>query len=1011
MFSTFQALVPRTGTGGRAPAEIRWAGIQIAPTGAPAAIRRIRPCRFDLVQEEQMTRWGTLVFALALSLVGWAPAFAQGGGASSTGSISGQVTDDSGGVLPGATVTATSPAQIGALTTVTNEEGMYRFPSVPPGEYKLQYDLSGFSTLVREGIRVTLGFNAAVNVKLAVATLQETVTVSGESPTIDTSATRLQTNYDQEKLASIPNARDMWSLLATTPSVTLNRVDVGGATMGTQTTYFAYGYSGQNRPLIEGINTTEGTQAAGFYLDYGSFEEVFVGAAANSAEMPNPGVITQFVSKSGSNKLGVNVYYDYENDGIQSKNLDSDQVLPSPGASIRPDGNRLASYKNFNLGVGGPLLKDKIWGFFAYLNQQNSVAAPPAGSILDGTPFDTKLFNYTWKATYQLNQNNKFIGYEQYGTKQQPHRTDSSNRLGAPVHISADSTVLQDSPSWVYKGEWNGTVGQNAFAEFRAGQFGYNFGLDSNTDTTRYESLSTNQILGGGRHWELDRRRNQYTGALSYFKDNFVGGSHNFKFGGEYLDESGETFWNQGYSDNVIHFVNGSLTGPLSATTPAGVRLYNNVDSLSALATTSFFVTDSWTVKKLTMNVGARYDHYRAWLPEQSLPAGRFVPTPLTFNEVSSVVKFTHVVPRLGATYDLLGDGKTVLKGNWGRFYFNPGVNLADAVNPNTANQYSDYVWNDVNGDRVFQPGEEGALQTRFGGVANASIDPGLNNAYTDEASAFVERAVTTDLGVRAGFVWKKDKDGWQQVNVLRPFSAYNIPITVRDPGPDGVVGNGDDGAAIQAFNLDPSLLAASSQVAENIDGYEGTYKTIEIAATKRYSHRWSTNASFSYIWTHEFGNLYFNNRFGTAISNFAFFGSYPSNPNEHTENEFTNWNVKFSGTFDAGWGLRITPVWKAQSGAPSGRFIGAPLNYGTQLILVEPIGTRRQDTVSVVDFRVEKQLRFADRARVGLFFDVFNALNSNTAVNINWRSGASFEKATTVLGPRIAKFGVKFDW
>ncbi len=129
--------------------------------------------------------------------------------------------------------------------------------------------------------------------------------------------------------------------------------------------------------------------------------------------------------------------------------------------------------------------------------------------IQDGTPFDTKLFNYTGKATYQMSQANKFIGYLQHGTKEQPHRTDSSNRLGAPVHITGDSTVLQASPSWVYKGEWNGTINQNMFAEVRAGQFGYNFGLDSNTEATRYEDVVTNEIVGGGRHWLNKRRRNQ----------------------------------------------------------------------------------------------------------------------------------------------------------------------------------------------------------------------------------------------------------------------------------------------------------------------------------------------------------------------------------------------------------------------------------------------------------------------------------------------------------------------
>jgi hypothetical protein len=524
--------------------------------------------------------------------------------------------------------------------------------------------------------------------------------------------------------------------------------------------------------------------------------------------------------------------------------------------------------------------------------------------------------------------------------------------------------------------------------------------------------LTTNQLLGGGRDWELRRRRNQYTGALSYFKDNFAGGSHNFKFGGEYLDEKGETLWNQYYADNVIHFVNGDLANGPGGTTAASVRLGNNADSWSALASTAFFVTDTWTINRLTLNVGARFDRYRVWLPAQSLPAGRFVAAPLDFAEVSEVVAFNHIVPRLGATYDLTGDGKTVLKANWGRFYFNTGVNLADSVNPNTANQYSDYTWIDSNNDRIFQNGEQGVLETRFGGVANAAIDPGLNNAYTDETSFFVERALLEDLGLRAGYVYKKDNDGWQQVNVLRPFDAFNVPVTIVDPGADGVYGNGDD-ANMQGFNLD-STSRGSSQVTQNIPGYEGTYKTLEFSANKRYGNRWSMVASYSYTWTQEYNNLYFNNRFGTAINQFSFAGSFPSNPNERTLNDFTSWNAKFSGSVDAGWGLRLTPMLQIQSGAPYARFFqtrAGELNYGNQLILAEPIGSRRQDTVTVFNVRTEKQLRFGSRTRLGLFLDLYNLMNANTAVNINWRSGASFERATTVMPPRIAKFGVKFNW
>ena len=958
-----------------------------------------------------MKRWTNVLWAvLAVIGLSTAPAFAQGGGASSTGSINGEVKDAQGGVLPGVTVTATSPAQIGQLTAVTNESGLYRFPSVPPGEYRLSYELAGFQNVVREGVRVTLGFNAEVNVALNVATLQETVTVSGQSPVIDTSATRVQTNFDATQLAALPNARDMWSLLANTPSVTLNRVDVGGSTMGTQTTYFAYGYSGQNRPLIEGINTTEGTSAAGFYLDYGSFEEVFIGAAGNSAEMPNPGVLTQFVSKSGSNTPSVGLYYDFETEDIQAKNLEPDQYLvpgePANGRTIRENGNRLQSYKNLNVDVGGPIVKDKVWGYFAYLNQRNSVAAPPAGVIQDGTSFATKLFNYTGKGTYQMNQNNKFIGYLQHGTKQQPNRTDNSNRLpGAVVHLTKDSTTLQDSPSWVYKGEWNGTLTQNMFAEARAGQFGYNFGLDSNTEDIRYEDLVTNVVSGGGRHWLNKRRRNQFTGALSYFKDNFAGGSHNFKVGGEYLDESGNILWDQQYTNSVVHFLSNGV--------PNSVRLgISGTSSQNALAQTSFFVTDTWRINKLTLNVGARFDRYRVWLPAQEIPAARFNPVAVPLAENSNVVDFNNIVPRLGATYDLTGDGKTVLKANWGRFYFNPGVSLADAINPNTSQQYADYNWTDLNGDLIFQEGETvGAPFTVFGGTSNVAIDPDLKNSYTDESSFFVERAVLQDLGVRIGYVYKKDNDGWEQFNVARPFEAFNVPVTRPDPGPDNIVGNGDDGPALNLFNLDDTSRG-STQLTTNIPGYEGDYKTLEFSANKRYGNRWSLNASYSYTWTEEYNRTYFNQTFGTAVSNFSLFGAYPTNPNEKTLNEFTNWNAKVSGTVDAGWGMRLTPVLKMQSGAPYGRVISANLNYNTaQLILVEPIGTRRQDTVTVFDIRAEKQLRFGDRARVGLFLDLYNLMNANTNININWRSGAAFEKATTVLNPRIAKFGVKFNF
>src|SRR4029078_4082084 len=202
-------------------------------------------------------KFGLKALAVALSLAVFMPslAAAQGGGASSTGTIQAGVCASIGAILPGVSVTPTSPSMIGPQTQVTNENGTYRFPAVPPGTYELSFELAGFNTVKRSGIQISLGFTANVNADLAVATLQETVTVSGQSPVIDTSATRVQQNFKLEQLNSIPNGRDMWALLAATPGVIMSSIDVGGNRAGTQNWYTPHRLKRQGRHLVRGHNT------------------------------------------------------------------------------------------------------------------------------------------------------------------------------------------------------------------------------------------------------------------------------------------------------------------------------------------------------------------------------------------------------------------------------------------------------------------------------------------------------------------------------------------------------------------------------------------------------------------------------------------------------------------------------------------------------------------------------------------------------------------------------------
>jgi hypothetical protein len=976
-----------------------------------------------------------------LTLCGAAPALAQGG-AGSTGSIQGQVADASGAVFPGVTVTATSPSLVGSQTVTTNAQGVYRFLGLPAGTYRLAFELAGFGTVVRDDIRIGIGFTATVDMSLSVKSMEEEVTVTGESPAIDTTATRVQTNFDKSQLDSLPNARDMWSLLAETPAITLNRFDVGGSTAGTQTTYTAYGNGGQNRPLIEGINTTEGTSASGFYFDYGSFDEVVIGAAANSAEMPSGGVLTNFVGKSGGNQLRGEVYYEYEHEGIQGRNITDDQlargyaniprnVIEQLGLE-RGDANTLLSYKNLNASLGGPIIKDKLWFWAGYLRQENVVYQPASGAILDGTEFLTQLENWTGKLTYQMTPKDRVIAYLQYGVKVQPYRTDAG-AISGPQNLNAAATLNQDSPSWVGKVEYNRTFGDRGFLELRAGEFGYNFGLLGNDQTEpRREDAVTLLASGGGRDWRLDRRRKQLHGAYTFFVDEVLGGNHQFKIGGEVQDETGRTRWRQYYSDNVLHVLNNGAA--------SFVRLGLPVDSWNGLRNYGLFVSDSFVRGRVTLNLGARYDRYRVFLPAQERPASRFSPEAATFPAVDNVKTFTHVVPRLGVIFNATGDGKMVFKANYGRYFFNPGVTLADAVNPNTSTQYSQYAWTDRNGDLLWQPGEEGALQSRFGGTANIRLDPGLENSYTDELSAWVERELPGAIGARAGFVWKMDRNGYQTFNVNRPLSAFNVPITVRDPGLDGRLNTGDDRTQ-QMMNLSPAALAAGvSNVVMNVDGFEAEYKSIELAATRRFTNKWSLVGSFLYTWTDELGSSY--NGHGAAgagagnnpslFSSFAAQLGAPISPNDDIRSEFTLWNFKMHGTWEPGWNVRLTPVLRIQQGHPYGRVFnataasGAPgsagVNYGTQPLRAEALTANRQDTVRILDFRAEKRFSLSGRVKLGVMLDVYNVFNASPELNIRATTGTltisesgavipTFGTPVTILPPRIARISARLDF
>ncbi len=963
-----------------------------------------------------MKRWfiGLLTVALATAIA--SSALAQGGGASSTGTIQGRVTDAQGAVLPGATVTATSPSALGAQSTVTSETGNYRFPALPPGVYTVTYELAGFNTVRREGIQLALGFTATLNIELALATLQETVTVTGESPVIDTTATRVQQNFKVEELRSIPNARDMWSLLAITPGVQMQRIDVAGNRAGTQTTYSAYGLTGQVRVLIEGINTTEGTGGAGFYFDYSSLEEVFLGTTAQTAEMPNPGVQSQFITKSGGNQFSGEVYGDWYNNGLQSSNMPDNYFAPvaAGGFGLREGANEIDKYYDWALNVGGPILQDKLWWFGTYRQQKNAVAQP--AFAFDKT-FDTKLWNALGKLTYQLNQNNKIIGYYQWGNKSQPNRLLGCTGCASYTYTDPGQTNLQSSSSWVYKGEWNGTVSDKLYLEARYGDFGYYFPLLSNGDENfLFRDTGALTVLGAERRWQLDRDRKQFNVASTYFLDTSGAGTHTLKAGIELLREKGWEGYEQRWGGNQeTIYANGVPSsvsfGFASASGEVGtLSAHDDLTSIAALNVFGIFLNDTWNWGKVTMNIGGRFDSYKGWLPEQAqlgATNGPFTLAPQTFDEVDQYT-WNSFAPRLGLIYDFSGEGRSVIKANYGLFWHNPGVTLGSDANPNIAEKFVTYNWNDANGNQRYDAGETVGAPTTQQVSGTISLNPDVKQPYTHEAGIFFEQQLTETIGARAGFVYKTEDDLTGTTFPGRPVSAYSVPFAFRAAGPDGILNNGDDDN-ITLFGIpttaDIGTRFPVNQVVDNVPGRTSTYKTIEASLSKRFANRWSGQIGFGYTMSSDFPETVLN--------------SYPRNANLPGLEDRHGWGLKAAGSYDAFWGIRISPLLRHQSGINFARTIAVPGTAGNAFGLTFPASTiyaeaadfRREDNIWVFDTRLDRTFSITERVRVRGFLDFFNITNSHASETIGRSTGASFLRPAAILAPFTIRLGGRLLW
>ena len=679
-------------------------------------------------------------------------------------------------------MTARSASLQGTRTVVTETDGKYSIAALPSGEYELTFELSGFGALKRGNVKLGLGQILTVDATLQVATLQEAVTVTAASPVVDMQNTKVGTDFTADKLVGVPTATDIWAVLGQASGVRMNGFDVGGSHKSQQTGYESFGIRNQNRVLNDGVDTTEGTGGAGFYADYFANEEVAVAAAGGDVEMNAPGSAVVNTIKSGGNTVRMLNNLTYQQESFVGDNQTGDAEKTARGYTGQPN----IKFWEGHTDIGGPIVHDKLWYFGAYnhFKIDKQISGVPRNIATDLGLFD----NYTTKETWKASEKDTLTYYMQWGRKQKPNR-------GLSVTVSPEAAQPQDSISWVFKGEHQRVWSSRLFTDVKFNVFGYDFPLGVKADfATQPPRIDTSTNFVTGAAWDafdLARQKPQVTAQATYYVPDKMG-SHDLKVGFEYvLDISKYTI--DGRSGPIRYR---DLRGATDEIQFVDVGKNSDLDNTWAGANNrnkryAGYVQDRWNLNsRTTFQLGVRWDYQRPFYLEGKrdpiikdvLPASVVNPALIgqpmfqarSFPE-SDIITRNSFAPRLGVSYDVSGQGKTVLKGFYGRFYYNYADGFS-ALNPSGAN-YKQFKFNDVNGNRLYDgPQELGAFVSSAGGVSTV-VDPNVKKPYADEFDASLEHQFWGESSFRVAYVRKNTQNEISTIDLSR-VGHFTVPVT-----------------------------------------------------------------------------------------------------------------------------------------------------------------------------------------------------------------------------------------
>lgn len=937
--------------------------------------------------------WAVLA-VLLLCLVP-VPSEAQG-----VGGIGGSITDESGAALPGVTVALANPGVIGGdQQTVTDDRGAYQFSRLVPGTYEVRATLEGFRTAVQQNVVVNSDATARVDIKLVIGALAESVTVSGQAPLLDTTRTLRQTVMTRETLDVLPSRSDIWAIGRTAPAVVMNKYDVGGSEMFSQSFAEVYGSTNAERGYtIDGMDVTwaggEGYVIS--YLDAHMFEEVNFQTASGSAESPRGGPITNMITKTGTNRFVGSYNFTGAGSGTSFDNLSgkllTDLLAAVPARALAANPGLVPSAKTIGIfdnsfSISGPIVRDRMW--FATTASVASLRQYRVGSYnLDGTrALDENLMrNISTKVSWQIRNANQFHVLYNFNNKGQFNRLENTGPITDFIDNAA--TARQVINSNILQAKWTSILPRRMLLDV-SGSMLHGDELGRPQDEVQLGSIPTfDSVLREHRVAAPNYLHRPATRVNVLSSLSILAGSHDIKAGYQLMYRKASDEW----TGVVSPYAPSAFRAVFRNGVPDSVNTYNSPTAFVMYSRDhAAYIQDRWTpLRKLTLNLGLRVESTYGWMPSLCQQETIFIAA-RCFDEIQGVPDLTALSPRVGAIYDVMGDGRTAIKLTVNRYNQPVGNDWLQIVNPVRLTNDT-RSWNDANGDRAPQLTELGPSTGFALGTSNRFSDDAAW-PYATEYSIGVQQQVPGNIVLGVTYINRRRQNIIGARNLAVPTDTYT-PKTVVEAV---------SGRTVTVYDLAPSLRGRFDNLYDNYDELNTDFNGVDLTFNKRLSNRWMVmgSASFGRSLGDIYGtqdlndpNLQFRRgRIGNDMPfSFKAFGLYQ-----------LPFKIAFSGSYQhfRGFPELTTVVVNAAT---------LPLTRVTQTLTVEPRASTRLPSVNMVDLSIRRPMTVG-RWAVEPVLDIFNLTNGSAIRARSTVLGPLYGRASDVQRGRMLKFGlnVKF--